>query len=85
MSYSKATHKNQTDQQKILKKLGGGNRLASKQIQALLEDDKYKNIVKVALLKHAQSEELKVRREWKGIHIWRTGVLIHKYHQVQRL
>jgi len=59
MSYSKPTLKTQTDQQKILKKLGGGNRLASKQIQALLEDDTYKNIVKGALLKHAQSEELK--------------------------
>lgn len=59
MPSSKPTIKKQTDQQKLLKKLGGGNRLASRQIQALLEDQKYKNIVKGALLKHAQSEELK--------------------------
>lgn len=60
MPDSKEKLKKQTDQQKLLKKLGGGHRLASKQILALLEDDKYKNIVKGALLKHAQSEELKV-------------------------
>ncbi len=59
MPYSKATYKNQTDQLKMLNKLGGGNRLASKQIKALLEDDKYKDFVKFALLKRAQSEELK--------------------------
>ena len=57
---SKEKLKKQTDQQKLLKRLGGGNRLASRQIQALLEDQTYKNIVKNALLKHAQSEELKV-------------------------
>ena len=51
--------KKETDQQKLLKKFGGGNRLATRQIQALLEDQKYKDIVKGALLKHAQSEELK--------------------------
>jgi polyphosphate kinase 2 len=48
-----------SEQQKVLKKLGGGERLASAQIAELLEQTKYKGVVKTALQKHAQGEELK--------------------------
>ncbi len=47
------------DQQKIIKNLGGGNQLTSQQIQHLLEKPFYKNIIKTALQKHVQTEELK--------------------------
>ena len=48
-----------SEHQKVLKKLGGGERLASAQISELLEQPKYKDVVKTALQKHAQGEELK--------------------------
>lgn len=47
------------DQQKIIKNLGGGSQLHSEKIQELLTKPFYKNIIKVALQKHVQSEELK--------------------------
>lgn len=52
-------YRSQTDHQKVLKKLGGGGRLASAQIQELLAQPEYKDVVKTALQKHAQSEQLK--------------------------
>ena len=48
-----------SEHQKVLKKLGGGERLASAQITELLAQPMYKDVVKTALQKHAQSEELK--------------------------
>ena len=47
------------DHQKIIQKLGGGEQLHSQQIQELLTKPFYKNIIKLALQKHVQSEELK--------------------------
>ncbi len=47
------------DHQKIIRNLGGGSQLHSNQIQELLTKPFYKNIIKVALQKHVQSEELK--------------------------
>lgn len=47
------------EHQKIIKNLGGGDQLHSKQIQDLLTKPFYRNIIKVALQKHVQSEELK--------------------------
>lgn len=44
---------------KVLKKLGGGERMASEQIIELLGQPRYKDVVKTALQKHAQGEELK--------------------------
>lgn len=49
----------QGDYQEIIQKLGGGSQLPSKQIQQLLAKPVYKNIIKIALQKHVQSEELK--------------------------
>ena len=51
--------KSLSDHQKVLEKLGGGERLASAKITELLEQPKYKGVVKTALQKHAQGEELK--------------------------
>lgn len=48
-----------SEHQKVLKKLGGGERLASAQITELLEQPKYKDVVKTALQKHTRGEELK--------------------------
>ena len=48
-----------SEHQKVLEKLGGGERLASAKIAELLEQPKYKGVVKTALQKHAQGEELK--------------------------
>ncbi len=48
-----------SEQQEVLKKLGGGERLASAQITELLEQPRYKDVVKTALQKHTQGEELK--------------------------
>ncbi|MGB5279940.1 MAG: hypothetical protein WBN37_01345 [Arenicellales bacterium] len=48
-----------SEHQKVLKKLGGGERLASAQITELLAQPVYKDVVKTALQKHAQGEELK--------------------------
>lgn len=47
------------DQQEVIKNLGGGNQLNSKKIQDLLTKPFYKNIIKLALQKHVQTEELK--------------------------
>ena len=48
-----------SDHQKVLKKLGGGERLASKQITELLQQEEYKDVVKSALQQHAKAEQLK--------------------------
>ena len=48
-----------SDHQKVLKKLGGGERLASKQITELLQQEEYKDVVKSALQSHAKAEQLK--------------------------
>jgi polyphosphate kinase 2 len=48
-----------SEHQKVLKKLGGGERLASAQISELLEQPRYKDVIKTALQRHAQGEELK--------------------------
>ena len=48
-----------SEHQKVLKKLGGGERLASAKITELLEQPRYKDVVKTALQKHTQGEELK--------------------------
>ena len=48
-----------SEHQKVLKKLGGGERLASAKISELLEQPRYKDVVKTALQKHTQGEELK--------------------------
>jgi polyphosphate kinase 2 len=51
--------KSLSEHQKVLEKLGGGERLASAKIAQLLEQPKYKGVVKTALQKHVQGEELK--------------------------
>jgi len=48
-----------SDHRKIVENLGGGAQLHSNQIQDLLTRPFYKNIIKLALQKHVQSEELK--------------------------
>ncbi len=49
----------QRGHRKMLKSLGGGERLSSKQIQELLKNSLYKSIFKDALQSHVQNEELK--------------------------
>ncbi len=58
-SSNKPHIRSKSDHQKILRKLGGGDRLAAAQIQELLEQPEYKEIIKTALQKHTQSEQLK--------------------------
>lgn len=49
----------QSDYPEIIENLGGGKLLPSEQIQSLLTKPLYKRIIKLALQRHVQSEELK--------------------------
>ena len=49
----------QKSHQQLLQNLGGGERLSSSEIKALLKEPRYKDIFKCALQSHVQSEELK--------------------------
>ena len=49
----------QSDYPEIIENLGGGKLLPSEQIQSLLTKPVYKRIIKLALQRHVQSEELK--------------------------